>query len=75
MSSDPLTRLRTAPELSAILLDVDGSLAPIVAHPDDSAVPAETLADMGARARRLGEQYSWPAAAATTQQLYASLIG
>ena len=39
------------------------------------ALPAETLADMGARARRLGEQYSWPAAAATTQQLYASLIG
>ena len=33
----------------------------------------ETLAAMGARARQLGEQYSWPAAAAATLRLYAGL--
>jgi len=41
---DALARLREAPERAAILLDVDGTLAPIVDRPEDSAVPADTRA-------------------------------
>jgi|LakMenEpi03Aug12_release.lakeMendotaPanAssembly.Ray.scaffolds.fasta_scaffold109442_4 trehalose-phosphatase len=52
MGADPLTRIRTAPERSAVLLDVDGTLAPIVAHPDQSVVPAETLSVLGALVER-----------------------
>ena len=52
MSADPLQRIRTVPASSAILLDVDGTLAPIVAHPDLSAVPPETLAVIGALVER-----------------------
>jgi trehalose-phosphatase len=52
MGADPLTRIRTAPESSAVLLDVDGTLAPIVAHPDLSAVPPETLAVIAALVER-----------------------
>jgi trehalose 6-phosphate phosphatase len=36
----PLERLREAPERSAILTDVDGTLAPIVARPEQARVPA-----------------------------------
>ena len=36
---DALARLRDAPESAAILLDVDGTLAPIVERPEDAAVP------------------------------------
>lgn len=54
MGADPLTRIRTAPEISAILLDVDGTLAPIVPHPDLSAVPQDTLDVLG----RLVERYA-----------------
>jgi trehalose-phosphatase len=43
VSIDPLAAFREDPAHSAILLDIDGTLAPIVAHPDLSAVPAETL--------------------------------
>ncbi len=39
-----LDRLRAEPERSAIVLDVDGVLAPIVARPEDAAVPEETRA-------------------------------
>jgi trehalose 6-phosphate phosphatase len=42
----PLTRLAERPELAAILLDVDGTLAPIVARPEDAQVPAETRAQL-----------------------------
>ena len=52
MSADPLQRIRTVPASSAILLDVDGTLAPIVAHPDLSAVPSETLAVIAALVER-----------------------
>ena len=52
MSADPLQRIRTVPASSAILLDVDGTLAPIVAHPDLSAVPPETLAVIAALVER-----------------------
>ena len=36
-----LTRLAEAPELAAIVLDVDGTLAPIARRPEDAAVPEE----------------------------------
>jgi trehalose 6-phosphate phosphatase len=41
---DALDRLRSAPERAAVLLDVDGTLAPIVERPEDAAVPEETRA-------------------------------
>jgi trehalose 6-phosphate phosphatase len=46
----PLTE---APERSAILLDVDGALAPIAARPELSEVPPETKAEL----RRLVSKY------------------
>ena len=52
MGADPLTRIRSSPGRSAILLDVDGTLAPIVSHPDLSAVPDETLAVLAALVER-----------------------
>ena len=44
MSADPLAPFRADPSNSAVLLDVDGVLAPIVARPELSAVPEATLA-------------------------------
>ena len=41
---DALDRLRDAPARAAVLLDVDGTLAPIVERPEDAAVPEETRA-------------------------------
>jgi trehalose 6-phosphate phosphatase len=41
---DAIDRLRGAPERAAVLLDVDGTLAPIVERPEDAAVPEETRA-------------------------------
>ena len=52
MGVDPLARLRSAPDHSAILLDVDGTLAPIVARPELSAVPADVLAVLGGLVER-----------------------
>jgi trehalose 6-phosphate phosphatase len=52
MGMDALARLREAPERAAVLLDVDGTLAPIVERPEDAAVPEETrilLRDLVAR--------------------------
>src|SRR5829696_2046429 len=43
VAADPLEPFRADPGRSAILLDIDGTLAPIVDHPDLSAVPSETL--------------------------------
>jgi trehalose 6-phosphate phosphatase len=48
-----LARLREQPELAAVLLDVDGTLAPIVARPELAAVPEETRAEV----RRLAVRY------------------
>ncbi len=42
--SDLLARLAERPAEAAILLDVDGTLAPIVSRPDDAVVPEETRA-------------------------------
>jgi trehalose 6-phosphate phosphatase len=41
-----LTRLAEAPGRAAILLDVDGTLAPIVQRPDEAAVPVETRREL-----------------------------
>ena len=49
-----LTRLAEEPERTAILLDVDGVLAPIVDVPHDAAVPEETREEL----RRLHGRYA-----------------
>lgn len=51
---DRLALLRSEPGRAAVLLDVDGTLAPIVDRPELSAVPEETRAEL----RRLGERYA-----------------
>jgi trehalose 6-phosphate phosphatase len=50
---DTLARLAEAPERAAILLDVDGVLAPIVERPEDARVPDETRAEL----RRIHGRY------------------
>ena len=47
-----LRRLSDAPEQAAILLDVDGVLAPIVERPEDAAVPPETRSELARLAGR-----------------------
>ena len=42
MPADPLRLLAAEPEQAALLLDVDGTLAPIAARPEDAHVPEET---------------------------------
>jgi trehalose 6-phosphate phosphatase len=49
---DLLSRLAEAPERSAILLDVDGVLAPIVPRPEDARVPDATRAVLTTLAAR-----------------------
>jgi trehalose 6-phosphate phosphatase len=51
---DGLERLREEPGRAAILLDVDGTLAPIVARPELAVVPEETRAEV----RRLAGRYA-----------------
>jgi trehalose 6-phosphate phosphatase len=52
---DELVRpLREDPERSAVLLDVDGVLAPIVQHPDDSHMPETTRRPLIEVAKRYG---------------------
>jgi trehalose 6-phosphate phosphatase len=46
MTADPLEPLREAPEWSALILDVDGTLAPIVARPELAEVPGSTRAEL-----------------------------
>jgi trehalose 6-phosphate phosphatase len=54
MPDDALLQpLTDAPERSALILDVDGTLAPIVARPELAEVPEETRAEL----RRLAERY------------------
>jgi trehalose 6-phosphate phosphatase len=48
-----LVRFRSKPERAAVLLDVDGTLAPIVERPEDAAVPEETRAEVA----RLDDRY------------------
>ena len=47
-----LVRFRSEPEKAAVLLDIDGTLAPIVERPEDAAVPDETRAEVERLARR-----------------------
>jgi trehalose 6-phosphate phosphatase len=47
-----LARLAERPRESAILLDVDGTLAPIVPRPEDAAVPDETRGELARLAMR-----------------------
>jgi trehalose 6-phosphate phosphatase len=56
--SELLRRLAAEPRRAAILLDVDGALAPIVARPEDASVPAETRAEL----TRLRDRYALVAA-------------
>ena len=51
---DGLARLRSDPGRAAVLLDVDGTLAPIVARPELAAVPEKTRAEV----RRLVARYA-----------------
>jgi trehalose 6-phosphate phosphatase len=53
-SADPLAELALEPARAAVLLDVDGVLAPIVARPEDAAVPDETRVEL----RRLAPRYA-----------------
>jgi trehalose 6-phosphate phosphatase len=46
VTEDPLAPLREAPERSALILDVDGTLAPIVARPELAEVPAATKGEL-----------------------------
>jgi len=52
--ADSLRRLAAEPERAAILLDVDGTLAPIVARPEEARVPESTRAQL----RRLAGRYA-----------------
>ncbi|HET6683484.1 MAG TPA: trehalose-phosphatase [Gaiella sp.] len=52
MAADLLARLAAEPRLAAILLDVDGTLAPIVEQPEDARVPEETRRELARLASR-----------------------
>jgi trehalose 6-phosphate phosphatase len=52
--AEALAPLRAEPASSAVLLDVDGTLAPIVRHADDAQVPEPTRVPLIAIARRYG---------------------
>jgi trehalose 6-phosphate phosphatase len=52
VDTEALARLAERPREAAILLDVDGTLAPIVDRPEEAAVPAATRALLRKLARR-----------------------
>src|SRR4051794_31611191 len=54
MLDELLRPLREDPERSAVLLDVDGVLAPIVQHPDDAHMPETTRRPLIEVAKRYG---------------------
>jgi trehalose 6-phosphate phosphatase len=54
VAADLLAQLAASPERAAILLDVDGTLAPIVERPEDAGVPPETRAEL----ERLADRYA-----------------
>jgi trehalose 6-phosphate phosphatase len=52
MADDPLRLLASEPERAGVLLDVDGTLAPIVDRPEDARVPDETRRELARLAAR-----------------------
>jgi trehalose 6-phosphate phosphatase len=52
VTADPLEPLREAPKRSALIFDVDGTLAPIVARPELAEVPSSTRAELSRLAGR-----------------------
>jgi trehalose 6-phosphate phosphatase len=52
MPDDPLRLLAAEPERAAVLLDVDGTLAPIAARPEDAHVREETRGELARLAGR-----------------------
>jgi trehalose 6-phosphate phosphatase len=54
MAVDRIAMLRAQPETAALLLDVDGTLAPIVQQPDEARVPEYARAEL----RRLAGRYA-----------------
>jgi trehalose 6-phosphate phosphatase len=54
VAADLLAQLAASPERAAILLDIDGTLAPIVERPEDAGVPPETRAEV----ERLAGRYA-----------------
>src|SRR6266496_90028 len=52
--AEALEPLRSEPSRAAILLDIDGTLAPIVRHADDAHVPEPTRVPLVAVAKRYG---------------------
>jgi trehalose 6-phosphate phosphatase len=52
MAVDLLARLAAEPRRAAVLLDVDGTLAPIVDRPEDARVPEETRRELARLASR-----------------------
>jgi len=54
VAADLLAQLAVSPERAAILLDVDGTLAPIVPRPEDARVPPETQVEL----ERLAARYA-----------------
>jgi trehalose 6-phosphate phosphatase len=52
MADDPLRALASDPERAAILLDVDGTLAPIVEGPENAVIPDETRTELARLAAR-----------------------
>jgi trehalose 6-phosphate phosphatase len=51
---DPVAAIAAEPAAAALFLDVDGVLAPIVAHREDAAVPAETSRELERLVGRYG---------------------
>jgi trehalose 6-phosphate phosphatase len=69
---DRLALLRSEPGRAAVLLDVDGTLAPIVARPDLAAVPEDARAEV----RRLAGRYALVACVSgRTSEDAARLVG
>ncbi len=50
---EPLAALASEPAAAALFFDVDGTLAPIVANPEDARVPDATRSEL----RRLASRY------------------